>query len=130
MKKNRLILLSLLLFIGIFLSGCSGLRWQIKEVTFRVYGIQEDSEYYLALAGAKIEISGKVYITPTTTTTVSKTVYTNSNGEIKVNLQPGTYTIKVSKDGYTSVTEAIVIYTLQTSGGAYNFYLAEESTSQ
>ncbi len=129
MKKFVLIIIFPLV-LSFFLSGCFSIRWQIKEVTFRVYGIQEDSDYYIAIVGAKIEISGKVYTTPSSTTTVSKTVYTNSKGEVTVNLQPGTYTIKISKDGYTSVTESIVIYTLQTSGGAYNFYLSEENNTQ
>ncbi len=129
-RKKIIIFLFLFLISIIFLNGCSLLRWQIKEVTFRVYAIQEDSEYYIPLAGAKIEITGKVYTTPSSTTTVSKTVYTNSNGEVAVNLQPGNYTLTISKDGYASVTESIVIYTLQTSGGSYNFYLSEESSTQ
>ncbi len=128
--KKIIVLLLLFLYIGSFGMGCSVLRWQIKEVTFRVYAIQEDSEYYIPLVGAKIAISGTVYTAPSTTTSVSETVYTNYNGEVVVNLQPGTYTITVSKDGYGTVTQSIVLYTLQTSGGSYNFYLSEESTQQ
>ncbi len=128
--KKKIILLLLFLYIGSFSTGCNALRWQIKEVTFRVYAIQEDSEYYIPLVGAKIAISGTVYTAPSTTTSVSETVYTNYNGEVIVNLQPGKYTITVSKDGYGTVTQSIVLYTLQTSGGSYNFYLSEESTQQ
>ncbi len=128
--KKIIVLLLLFLYIGSFGMGCNVLRWQIKEVTFRVYAIQEDSEYYIPLVGAKIAISGTVYTAPSTTTSVSETVYTNYNGEVVVNLQPGTYTITVSKDGYGTVTQSIVLYTLQTSGGSYNFYLSEESTQQ
>ncbi len=128
--KKKIVLLLLFLYIGSFGMGCNVLRWQIKEVTFRVYAIQEDSEYYIPLVGAKIAISGTVYTAPSTTTSVSETVYTNYNGEVVVNLQPGTYTITVSKDGYGTVTQSIVLYTLQTSGGSYNFYLSEESTQQ
>ena len=128
--KKIIVLLLLFLYIGSFGMGCNVLRWQIKEVTFRVYAIQEDSEYYIPLVGAKIAISGTVYTAPSTTTSVSETVYTNYSGEVVVNLQPGTYTITVSKDGYGTVTQSIVLYTLQTSGGSYNFYLSEESTQQ
>ena len=128
--KKKIVLLLLFLYIGNFGMGCNALRWQIKEVTFRVYAIQEDSEYYIPLVGAKIAISGTVYTAPSTTTSVSETVYTNYSGEVAVNLQPGTYTITVSKDGYGTVTQSIVLYTLQTSGGSYNFYLSEESTQQ
>ncbi len=128
--KKKIVLLLLFLYIGSFGMGCNVLRWQIKEVTFRVYAIQEDSEYYIPLVGAKIAISGTVYTAPSTTTSVSETVYTNYSGEVVVNLQPGTYTITVSKDGYGTVTQSIVLYTLQTSGGSYNFYLSEESTQQ
>lgn len=130
MNMKKIVIWIAFIFILITLSGCSIIRWQVKQVTFRVYIIQEDSEYYLPAVGAKIDISGSVYTTPTSTTSVSKTVYTNSNGEVTVNLQPGTYTLTISKAGYTSVQETITIYTLQTSGGAYNFYITEEGTIQ
>ena len=130
MNMKKIVIWIAFIFILITLSGCSIIRWQVKQVTFRVYIIQEDSEYYLPAVGAKIDISGSVYTTPTSTTSVSKTVYTNSNGEVTVNLQPGTYTLTISKAGYTSVQETITIYTLQTSGGAYNFYITEEETIQ
>ncbi|HID15475.1 MAG TPA: carboxypeptidase regulatory-like domain-containing protein [Candidatus Atribacteria bacterium] len=130
MNMTKIVIWIAFIFILITLSGCSIIRWQVKQVTFRVYIIQEDSEYYLPAVGAKIDISGSVYTTPTSTTSVSKTVYTNSNGEVTVNLQPGTYTLTISKAGYTSVQETITIYTLQTSGGAYNFYITEEETIQ
>ena len=130
MNMKKIVIWIAFIFILITLSGCSIIRWQVKQVTFRVYIIQEDSEYYLPAVGAKIDISGSVYTTPTSTTSVSKTVYTNSNGEVTVNLQPGIYTLTISKTGYTSVQETITIYTLQTSGGAYNFYITEEETIQ
>ena len=104
------------MFLSLFLAGCSGVRWQMKETVFLVYETESYSSEGLVIPipGAQVVVSGESF---------SGVKYTDSAGQVVFQLPPGTYTVQVSKDGYLPVSDSITIYTLELTSGTYYYEL-------
>ncbi|MDK2896249.1 MAG: Carboxypeptidase regulatory-like domain [Candidatus Atribacteria bacterium] len=109
--KAKFLIFGLLVCL-LFVSGCSGVRWQMKETVVYVFEIEElsSSNQHLPLAGAQVSISGEGY---------SATKFTDSEGKAVFQVPPGTYTLQASKAGYRSASEIITLYTLELTTGYY-----------
>ena len=105
----------ILVFLPLFLAGCSGIRWQMKETVFLVYEELYSTEgTVLPISGAQVLVSGEGF---------SGEKYTDSAGRVVFQLAPGTYTVDISKDGYSTIRDSITIYTLELTPGIYPYGL-------
>ncbi len=104
------------MFLSLFLAGCSGVRWQMKETIFLVYEVEPYSSEgtVIPVPGALVTVSGE---------STSGMKYTDSTGRVVFQLAPGTYTVQVSKNGYLPVSDSFSIYTLELTTGTYYYEL-------
>jgi len=105
----------ILVFLPLFLAGCSGIRWQMKETVFfglrRTLFYRRNSASHFWSSSASV---GRGFF---------REKYTDSTGRVVFQLAPGTYTVDISKDGYSTIRDSITIYTLELTPGIYPYGL-------
>lgn len=113
--RKFLVWIGVFIILGFLMAGC-GVRWQIKDTWIYVYE-NSSQGVTLPLRGALVSVAGEGY---------TGTRYTNEDGKALFQIPPGTYTVQVSKSGYTTVTDTIAIYTLELTPGRYYYVLVPQ----